>query len=68
MNDFRKKVPPERKLSAREAVTLYGDSWRLLGNTTYNWIDTMTHDALEYYTILRMERGQEGRVRTWDCR
>lgn len=66
MNDYRKKVPEERKLSAREAVTLYGDQWRLLGNTAYNWSDTMTPDNYDFYNMTRMERGQTGRVRTWD--
>lgn len=62
MNDYRKKVPPEPKRSAREAVTLFGDDWRLLGNTAYKWIDTMRPDTFDAIAMRQMERGERGRV------
>ena len=62
MNDYRKKVTPERKLSAREAVTRFGDDWRLLGNTVYDWKDTMTPDKFDAVAMVYMERGEWGRI------
>lgn len=64
MNEYRKKVPPpDPKRSAREAVTLFGDDWRLLGNTVYSWRDTMTPDQFDAVAMRYMERGEWGRIR-----
>lgn len=72
-NGFRKPEMPNPQesmsMTIREAVTKYGDNWRLLYPDHHfikrEHMEQHTSDFWEARAMVRMERGQKSRVETF---
>ena len=66
----RKDGPKNPPMTIREAVTRYGDDWRLMMPHLHfihrEHMECETQDKWEFMDMVAMERGEKSRIKTGD--